>query len=84
MDLTNPSVCDTICEKVLRHILINNPAGGHYMSDLIYALATVAAAVPNTGDTFPAKILIIVAVIAAAALIFTTVLAKKKRDDDEK
>lgn len=54
------------------------------MSDLIYALATVAAAVPNTGDTFPAKILIIVAVIAAAALILTTVLAKKKRDDDEK
>lgn len=51
---------------------------------IISTLLANAAVVPNTGDNFPAKILIIVAVIAAAALILTTVLAKKKRDDDEK
>lgn len=51
---------------------------------LINALAEAAAVVPNTGDNFPAKILVIVAAVAILFMIVTAVLAKKKKDDDEK
>lgn len=45
----------------------------------MYGLMMLLANAPQTGDNFPAKILIIVGVIAVILAVVTTVLSKKKK-----
>lgn len=50
---------------------------------MIYELTEMAAAIPATGDTFPATPLIIVGVLAVAAAGISAFLAEKKKKDDD-